>query len=152
MNVHNTEIFCSPPATGHGSKKLSPYLGEEVVKRMMVHVAGAVEKSLKSVMFPTRDTAGVTVSSNCYGHSRCEGTFGVPWDRKDPNCTSVCKGSWSVCLCSMPGRHATSILLQQPQKENCLDCPRGSRRLNFPDVTVSGPATVMVTLATSNGC
>ena len=45
---------------------------------MMVHVADAVEKGLKSVKFPS-------VSSNCCGHSRCVGTFGVLWDRKDPN-------------------------------------------------------------------
>ena len=71
------------------ANKLSPYLREKVVKRMMVHVADTVEKGVKSVMFPTRDTAMVTVS-NCCGHFRCEGTFGVLWDRKDPNCASVC--------------------------------------------------------------
>ena len=71
------------------ANKRSPYLGEKVVIRMMVHVADAVEKEVKSVMFPTRDTAVVTVSPNCCGHFRCEGTFGVPWDSKDPNCTSV---------------------------------------------------------------
>ena len=63
VNVHNTEIFCSLTAT------LLPHLHEEVVKRMMVHVADAVEKTLKWVMFPT-------VSSNCCSHSTCEGTFG----------------------------------------------------------------------------
>ena len=73
------------------ANKLSPHLREKVVKRMMVHVADTVEKGFKSVMFPTRDTAVVTVSSNCCGHFRCEGTFGVLWDRKDPNCTSVVK-------------------------------------------------------------
>ena len=103
------------------ANKLSPYLREKVVKRMMVHVADAVEKRFKSVMFPTRDTAVVTVSSNCCGHFRCQGTFGVLWDRKDPNCTSVCKVSWAVCRCPMSGCHTTSILLQRPLKENCLD-------------------------------
>ena len=53
VNVDNTETFCSPPASGHGSNKLSPYLREEVVKRIMVHVADAVEKGLTSVMFTT---------------------------------------------------------------------------------------------------
>ena len=58
MNVgHATEIFCSPPSTGHESNNLSPYLREGVVKRMMVPVADTVEKGVKSVMFPTRDTA-----------------------------------------------------------------------------------------------
>ena len=76
VNVRNSEIFCFSPSTGHGSNKLSPpHLGEEVVKRMLVHVADAVEKGLKSVTFPT-------VSSNCCGRSRCEGTFGVLWTRK----------------------------------------------------------------------
>ena len=89
VNTHITEIFCSPPATGHGRNKPSPYLRQEGVKRMMVYVADAVEKGIKSVMFPT-------VSSNCCGHSRCEGTFGVLWDRKDPNSTSVCKGFRSL--------------------------------------------------------
>ena len=89
VNVHNTEIFCSPPATVHGSNKLSPYLREEVVKRMMVHVGDTVEKSFKSVMFPT-------VRSNCCGHSRFEGTFAVLWDMKGLNSASVCKGSWSA--------------------------------------------------------
>ena len=94
-------------------------MSEEVVKRM----ADAVEKDLKSVMFPTRGTAVVTVSSiaNCCGHSKCEGIFGVFWDREDTNFTCVCKGSWSVCLCSMPRCHTTSILLHWPHKENCLD-------------------------------
>ena len=89
VNVHNTEIFCSPSATDHGSKKLSPHLHKEIVKRMVVRVADTVEKALKSVMF-------LTVSSNCCGHSRCEGTFSVLWDRKGPNSTSFCKGSWST--------------------------------------------------------
>ena len=44
LPVHDTEIFCSPPATAYGSNKLSPQLGEEVVKRIMVHMADAVEK------------------------------------------------------------------------------------------------------------
>ena len=103
------------------ANNLSPYLREKVVKRMMVHVADAEEKGVKLVMFPTRDTAVVTGRSNCCGHSRCEGTFGFLWDRKDPTCTSVCKGSWPVYLFSMPECHTTSILLQWPQKENCLD-------------------------------
>ena len=78
------------------ANKLSPYLREKVVIRMMVRVADAVEKEVKSVMFPTRDTAVVTVSSNCCGHFRCKETLGVLWDRKDPKCTSVCKVSWFV--------------------------------------------------------
>ena len=77
VNVHNTKIFFSSPATGHGSNKLSPYLREEVVKRMKVHVADALEKGLKPIMFPTRDTALVTVSSNCFSRCSCEETFGV---------------------------------------------------------------------------
>ena len=94
---------------------------EKVAKRIMVHVADAVEKGVKSVMFPTRNTSVVTFSSNCCGHFRCEGTFGVLWDRKDPNCTSVCKVSWSVCRCSMSGCLTASVLRQRPQKGNCLD-------------------------------
>ena len=45
------------------ANKLLPYLREKVVKRMMVHVTDAVEKGIKSVMFSTRDTAVVIVSS-----------------------------------------------------------------------------------------
>ena len=62
MSVHDTEIFCSPPATSHGSNKLSPYLREEVVKRMMIHVTDAAEKDIKSVMVPTRYTAVVVLA------------------------------------------------------------------------------------------
>ena len=66
--------------------ELLPYLREKIIMRMMVYLADAVEKGVKSVMFLT----GYTVSSICCVHFRCEGTFGVLWDRKDPNCTSVC--------------------------------------------------------------
>ena len=118
VNVHDTKMFCSPSAIAN---KLSPYLREKVVKRMMVHVADAAKKGVKSVMFPTRDMAVVTVSSNCCGHFRCKRNFWCPiWDRKDPNCTSVCKVSLSVCHCSMSWCHIKSIFLQRPQKENCL--------------------------------
>ena len=76
------------------ANKLSPHLREKVFKKMMVHVADAVEKGVKSVMFPTRDTAVVTVSSNCCCHFRWDRDFWCPnWDRKNPNCTSVCKDS-----------------------------------------------------------
>ena len=132
------------------ANKLSPYLREKVVKRMMVHVANAVEKEVKSGMFPTRDTAVVTVSSNCCGHFRCERNFWCPnWDRKDPNCTSVCKVSWSVCRCSMSGCHKTSIFLQRPWKENCLDCVG---ELFSVTITFLNLQLRWVTVAASNGC
>ena len=59
------------------ANKLSPYLREKVVKRMMVHVSDAVGKGVKSVMFPTRDTAVVTVSSITVVTLDASGTFGV---------------------------------------------------------------------------
>ena len=97
--------------------KLSPDLREKVVKRMTVHVTDAVEKGVKSVMFLTRDRAVVTVSSNCWGHSRCEGTFGVLWDRKDPNCTSVVKsfGLSAVVPCRGATEHRS--FFSSPRKK-----------------------------------
>ena len=130
-------------------------MGEKVVKRMMVHVADAVEKvghvSNKSVMFPTRDTAVVTASSNCCGHFICEGTFGVLWDRKDPNCTSVCKVSILVCLplfhVGVPHNIASSAA---PERK----LPRRRRRTFHINVTNTFLDLQMrwVTVTTSNGC
>ena len=113
---------------------------------MMVHVADAVEKKVKSGMFPTRDTAVVTVSSNCCGHFRCERNFWCPnWDKKDPNCTSVCNGLL-VCLPLFHFRVPHNIDLSAAALERKLPRLRQPvRRRTFQMLLtpVSGPATAM---------
>ena len=124
-----TEKFCSQPVTR--SNKLSPYLREEVCTGKIDGSRGRRSRERLQVSHVSNKRRGRgCVSSNCCRLSRCEGTLGVVWVKKNPNCTSVCKGSWSVCTFVLtPGCHTTSFILHRSQTEYSLDGE------NFQDVS-----------------